>query len=74
MDFRLLVPAAMVWTVTACGLLAPAGVGVGIAIVSAVVAAAGAVGTRRLGWGAVGLVVVGAGLAAACATSLALRQ
>ncbi|ATD71550.1 MULTISPECIES: ComEC/Rec2 family competence protein [Gordonia] len=76
MDFRLLVPAVMVWSVTACGLVAPVGVGVGVAIVSAVVALAGvlACGAHRLGWEAVGLVVVGAGLAAACATSLSLRQ
>ncbi|GAB99486.1 ComEC/Rec2-related protein [Gordonia namibiensis NBRC 108229] len=74
MDLRLLVPAVMVWSVTACGLVAPVGVSIGIAIVASVAAVAGACGSRRFGWEAVGLVVVGAGLAAACATSLALRQ
>lgn len=74
MDLRLLVPAVVVWAVTAFGLVAPVGVSVSIAIVASVAAVAGVVGSRRFGWGVVGLVVVGAGLAAACATSLALRQ
>ncbi len=74
MDFRLLVPAVVVWSVTACGLMAPVGVGLGMAIVASVVAVVGVVGSRRFGWELVGLVVVGAGLAAACAASLALRQ
>ncbi|MBD0859917.1 ComEC/Rec2 family competence protein [Gordonia sp. zg691] len=76
MDFRLLLPAAVVWSTTAMGLAAPVGVTIGLAIMSALIALCGvaACGTRRLGWDAVGLVVIAAGLAAVCATSLAVRQ
>ncbi|WP_055475494.1 ComEC/Rec2 family competence protein [Gordonia sp. HS-NH1] len=76
MDFRLLVPAAAVWSVTALGLAVPTAYTLALAICSGAVALAGTVAclTGRIGWDTVGLVVVVAGLAAVCATSLALRQ
>ncbi|MEO9327436.1 ComEC/Rec2 family competence protein [Gordonia aurantiaca] len=76
MDFRLLVPALVVWVVTACGLIVPANASIGVAVVAAVTTGvlAGACRAGRLRWDTVGLVIVAAGLAGACATSLAIRQ
>ncbi|MFE0749155.1 ComEC/Rec2 family competence protein [Gordonia sp. NPDC058843] len=76
MDYRLLVPAAAVWSVTAFGLVMPTGHTLGLAIGAGVVGLLGTLVflTGRIGWGVVGLVVVAAGLAAVCATSLTVRQ
>ncbi|WP_435174390.1 ComEC/Rec2 family competence protein [Gordonia hongkongensis] len=76
MDYRLLVPAVAVWSVTAFGLVMPPGYTLGLAICSGAVASVGTLicAGGRFGWDAVGLIIVVAGLAAVCATSLAIRQ
>lgn len=76
MDYRLLLPSAVVWAVTAIGLVAPVGVTVGLAVTGGVVTTVAAAVCLRVpaAWQVLGLVVVAAGLMGVCATSLALRQ
>ncbi|WP_238419950.1 ComEC/Rec2 family competence protein [Gordonia sp. 'Campus'] len=76
MDFRLLLPAVVVWSVTAAGLLASSATTIGLAVGAGAIAVVGtgACVMGRIGWETIGLVVVAAGLAAMCATSLSLRQ
>ncbi|MGV9857077.1 ComEC/Rec2 family competence protein [Gordonia sp. NPDC003425] len=76
MDFRLVVPALVVWVVTLIGLCGPGWstpcvtVLSGMGCVAAVVVCAGG----RFGWNRIGLLVVGTGLAATCAGALWLRM
>lgn len=76
MDLRLLVPAMVVWAVTITGLLAPVPVLATVAIGAGTCCTVCIVACRRglVAWRMVGLVVVGAGLAATCAVALLIRQ
>lgn len=76
MDFRLLVPAVVVWASTICGLVAPLGVTIGLGAASGtVVVVLGIACARgRIPWDIVGLGIIATGLACACAASMAIRQ
>lgn len=76
MDLRLLVPAMVVWAVTITGLLTPVPVLVGVAIGAGAVCVGCVIAWRRglVDWRMVGLLVVGAGIAATCAVALLIRQ
>ncbi|MDL9935548.1 ComEC/Rec2 family competence protein [Gordonia sp. ABSL1-1] len=76
MDLRLLIPALAVWATSIVGLLAPVAVTVGVAAggLSVGAVAVWCVARGRVSWRGVGIVIVGAGLTATCATALALRQ
>ncbi|MFT4043845.1 MAG: ComEC/Rec2 family competence protein [Gordonia sp. (in: high G+C Gram-positive bacteria)] len=80
MDLRLVTPALVVWATTLLGLLGPAWSMPWLAMLSVIAGAAlsFACWRRHDGWGAinwrsVGVVVVGAGMAATCAAALWLR-